>query len=425
MPTIDTRAEAFERHRRDLRAYAVRMVARPDVADDIVQDGRRLLRADAAPEAPPEVRAWLFKVVTNLAIDHLTWRPIAVAEMEALAARPAPRYEPTRGVVRTPRGGTWRCSGMPSGSWPRVAVVGAGAVGGYFGGMLARAGARVVLIGRPGHVEVWRREGLVLDSVTFLETIPVDASTGLDAAADADLVLFSVKSTDTEDVARPLARHLRPDALVVSLQNGVDNVARMRAAALDPVAAVVYVASSMPAPGRVKHAARGDLLIGDMPGRPGPRRDAELARVSAWFEAAGVPCPVAADVEADLWTKLIFNAALNAISAVAHATYGEAAAIPDSREVIRLLVDECVAVARASRVALPEVDYVRMVWTFAEAVGAVYASTSQDLERGKRTEIDALNGFVVRRGTELGVPTPVNQTLLALVKLRERQLGQP
>lgn len=107
-----------------------------------------------------------------------------------------------------------------------------------------------------------------------------------------------------------------------------------------------------------------------------------------------------------------------------HATYGEAAASPDSREVIRLLVDECVAVARASRVALPEVDYVQLVWEFAERIGAVYASTSQDLERGRRTEIDALNGYVVRRGTELGVSTPVNQTLLALVKLRERQFGR-
>ena len=171
----------------------------------------------------------------------------------------------------------------------------------------------------------------------------------------------------------------------------------------------------------MKHGGRGDLLIGDLPGRRGARRDAELTRLSAWFEAAGVPCRVSADIEADLWAKLITNAALNAISAIVHATYAEVAASPDSREVMRLLVNECVAAARASRVALPEVDYVQVVWDFAERIGAVYASTSQDLERGKRTEIDALNGFVVRRGTELGGPTPVNQTLLALVKLRERQ----
>jgi len=305
---------------------------------------------------------------------------------------------------------------------PRVAVVGAGAVGGYFGGMLARAGVPVTLIARSTHVDVWRRNGLFLDSTNFQATIPVQASTELDAARDADLVLFTVKAIDTEGAARQLARHLRAGALVISLQNGVDNVPLMRAAgSLDPVAAVVYVASSTPAPGSVKHDGRGDLLIGDLPGRLGARRDTELTRVSSWFEAAGVPCRVSADIEADLWAKLMTNAALNAISAVVHATYGEAAASPDSREVIRLLVNECVAVARASRVRLPAVDYVQLVWDFAERIGAVYASTSQDLERGKRTEIDALNGFVVRRGTELGIPTPVNQTLLALVKLREHQ----
>src|SRR5262245_8079039 len=308
-------------------------------------------------------------------------------------------------------------------SWPRVAVVGAGAVGGYFGGMLARAGAHVTLIGRPAHVDAWSRDGLFLDSVNFQERIAVASSREVAAARDAQLVLFSVKSLDTEETARELARHVRGDALVVSLQNGVDNVERMRAvAALDPIAAVVYVASSMPAAGHVKHGGRGDLLIGDLPGRLDPVRPDALARVSAWFEKAGVPCRVSPDIEADLWTKLILNAALNPISAAVHVTYGETVAIPEAREMIRQLVTECVAVARAGGVSLPAADYVDMVWRFAEKVGEIYASTTQDLDRGKRTEIDALNGFVVRRGAGLDVPTPVNQALVALVKLRERQL---
>jgi 2-dehydropantoate 2-reductase len=314
---------------------------------------------------------------------------------------------------------------MASASWPRVAVVGAGAVGGYFGGMLARAGAHVTLIGRPMHVDVWTREGLFLDSINFQESVPVAASIEVSASRDADLVLFSVKSLDTEETARQLARHVRGDVLVVSLQNGVDNVDRMRAvAALDPIAAVVWIASSMPAPGRVNHGGRGDLLIGDLPGRSSPAREAVLSRVSAWFEAAGVPCRVSPNIQADLWTKLITNAALNAISAVVHAPYGDTVAIPESRETIRQLVNECVAVARASGVSLPAVDDVQRVWRFAENVGQIYASTARDLERGKRTEIDSLNGFVVRRGAELGVPTPVNQSLLALVKLREAQFGR-
>ena len=101
--------------------------------------------------------------------------------------------------------------------------------------------------------------------------------------------------------------------------------------------------------------------------------------------------------------------------------YGDLVAFPESRETIRDLVNECVTVARAGGVSLPEVDFVQMVLRFAESFGHVYSSTAQDLDRRKRTEIDALNGFVVRRGVELGVPTPVNRSLFALVKLREAQ----
>lgn len=305
-------------------------------------------------------------------------------------------------------------------TWPRVAVVGAGAVGGYFGGMLARAGAPVTLIGRPVHVNVWAREGLTIDGVTVRETIPVAAATRIDAARDAELVLVCVKSPDTEDSARELAQHVPDGALVLSLQNGVDNVARMRAAAgLDPIAAVVYVAASMPAAGRIKHGGRGDLLIGDLPGRTRPPRADDLNRVAGWFEAAGVPCRVSPEIEADLWIKLITNAALNATSALLNAPYGHIVSIAESREMLRQVVGECVAVARAGGVPLPATDFVDMVWRFAQHVPHVYSSTAQDLARGKRTEIDALNGYVVRRGAELAVPTPVNQTLLTLVRLRE------
>jgi 2-dehydropantoate 2-reductase len=303
-----------------------------------------------------------------------------------------------------------------------VAVVGAGAVGGYFGGMLARAGAPVTLIGRPAHVDVWKRDGLFIDGINFKEIIRVDASTGLEDCRDAGLVLVCVKTLDTEQTARELKPHLDPDAIVMSLQNGVDNVPRMRAAAaLDPIATVVYVASTMPGPGRIKHGGRGDLIVGDLPGRTAPPRQDVIQRASSWLEAAGVPCKIAQNVEADLWTKLITNVGLNAISAVVHATYGDVVKIPEPRETVRQLVEECARVAAASGVVMPSIDLVEMTLQFAEKVGPVYSSTDQDLQRGKTTEIDALNGYIVRRGAELGVPTPVNQTLLALVRLREAQ----
>jgi 2-dehydropantoate 2-reductase len=306
-------------------------------------------------------------------------------------------------------------------TFPRVAVVGAGAVGSYFGGMLARAGAPVTLIGRSSHVDVWTREGLVIDSFRSPDPIKisVSASTEISAAADAGLVLFCVKGPDTETTARQLSAYLRDDALVISLQNGVDNVTRMRPAGVDAIAAVVYVASAMSAPGRLQHNSRGELVIGDLPGRREPARDEAIARVASWFEAAGVPCQVSPNVEADLWTKLIVNASLNPISALANLPYGETIATSESRDLIARLVLECVAVARAGNVALPEQDWVPFILSFAARLKNAYASTAQDLARGRRTEVDTLNGFLVQRGMALGVPTPANQAMLALIKLRE------
>src|ERR1700726_2591038 len=136
-------------------------------------------------------------------------------------------------------------------NWPSIAVVGAGAVGGYFGGLLARAGAPVGMIGRPAFVEAVKKSGLFLDTLHFQESVRVEASTELSAAHGAALVLFCVKTTDSAATARELAPFLAPDATLVSLQNGVDNVEQIRAAAnIDALPAAVYVAASMQAPGR-------------------------------------------------------------------------------------------------------------------------------------------------------------------------------
>src|SRR5262249_52466368 len=158
--------------------------------------------------------------------------------------------------------------GVVSGeTWPRVAVLGAGAVGCYFGGMLARAGAPVTLIGRPQHVEALERDGLWLESLSFQERVPVAASGTGQAARTAAMVLFCGKALDTEEAARSLAPHLARGALVLSLQNGVDNVERIRTAAgFDALPAVVYVAAAMTGPGRAKHSGRGDLVLGDPKG---------------------------------------------------------------------------------------------------------------------------------------------------------------
>jgi 2-dehydropantoate 2-reductase len=149
--------------------------------------------------------------------------------------------------------------------------MGAGAVGSYFGGMLARAGARVTLIARPNHVLAIRKSGLLLDTVTFKEHVAMNASTDPADVRNAQFVLFCVKTLDTENAARAIAPHLSPDSILISLQNGVDHVARIRAASgIEALPAVVYVAAALPEPGHVKHSGRGEWIVGEYAGTAPP-----------------------------------------------------------------------------------------------------------------------------------------------------------
>jgi 2-dehydropantoate 2-reductase len=310
--------------------------------------------------------------------------------------------------------------------WPRIAVLGAGAVGGYFGGMLARAGAPVTLIGRAAQAEAIARDGLAIEWADRRETISVAAATDPAAARDADVVLVCVKSSDTGAAARSLQPHLGADTAVLSLQNGVDNGQRLRAVLAQPVfATVVYVGAVNVAPGVVRHAGRGDLVLGPL--APDRARDASLVAraqsLAAMFERALVPCVVSEAIEADLWRKLAINCVYNAISAVGHADYGRILAHGPTRDLLPGIVAECVAVARADDVALDEASLLRAALEVGAAMATQISSTAQDMRRGRRTEIDALNGYVAKRGAALGVPAPINRTLHTLVKLREEAPG--
>src|SRR5215471_20979579 len=233
--------------------------------------------------------------------------------------------------------------------WPQIAVVGAGAVGGYFGGMFARAGAPIVFIGRKHFADAVNSKGLVLDKSEGQERIRAKATVDMSAVRDCPLILFSVKANDTLSTAKEMAPFVRSDATVVCLQNGVGNADQVRAAAnVAAVPAVVYVAVSVPEPGRIKHLARGDLIIG-----PPSEKTTELAVV---FERAGIPCRISENIEGELWVKLLRNCALNAISALGRARYGQIAQNPDAKKLIEHIVDEVLAVARAAGVVLPGID---------------------------------------------------------------------
>ncbi len=322
-----------------------------------------------------------------------------------------------------------------------IVVVGAGAVGSFFGALLARAGHRVTLVARPAHVQAIQAHGLQLHMGEQVQAVAMAATTDLAAVREADLVLFCVKSTDTDAVARQMAPLLPAHTVVLSLQNGVDNaqtLARHLPQAV-VVPTVVYVATAMPEPGVVKHFGRGDLVIGPLPSAPRSTKPGadhrtyndshgvtaatalqqQLQAVVDVFASAKVPVRIAADVMDALWMKLVVNCAYNAISGLSQRPYGPMAALPAIHTLMQQVVKEVVAVAHAAGqplsldAALAAMDHI------AVAMPAQLSSTAQDMARRKPSEIDHLNGFIARRGTELGVPTPVNQTLHALVKLVE------
>ena len=297
----------------------------------------------------------------------------------------------------------------------KVAVMGAGAVGCYYGGMLARAGHEVVLIARPQHVEAIKRDGLRMETTTFDEHVRLAASSEPRAVQGAKLALFCVKSTDTESAGVQIRPHLPADALVLCLQNGVDNADRLRAVLPETAvaAAVVYVATEMAGPGHVKHHGRGELVI-----EPVNSSSFSSEAVAQALIAAGVPTEVSGNVRGALWAKLILNCAYNAVSAIAQLPYGKTVQGEGVEDVMRDVVAECLAVAQAEGVQVPG-DVDAAVRKIAETMPSQYSSTAQDLARGKRSEIDYLNGLIVKRGEALGVATPANRVLWALVKLLE------
>ncbi|QXZ09707.1 ketopantoate reductase family protein [Comamonas sp. Y33R10-2] len=296
-----------------------------------------------------------------------------------------------------------------------IAVMGAGSVGCYFGALLAQAGHAVTLIGRVVHMQAINEHGLRLETATQDVYVPVATSTSADAVSGADVVLLCVKSTDTETAAAQIKPHLGAHTHVLSLQNGVDNDQRLRQVlntqlGSQPIAAaVVYVATAMAGLGHVRHFGRGELVIAPCP----------LGNVIAQqFSAANIPTQVSDAVQAALWQKLIINCVYNALSALTQQPYGWLVAQEGVPAVMQDIAHECKAVALADGVQLPaNVD--EAVATIARTMPLQLSSTAQDLARAKPTEIDHLNGYVVRRGQALGIATPANRLLQVLVQLKQ------
>lgn len=295
----------------------------------------------------------------------------------------------------------------------RILVIGAGAVGGYVGGHLAQAGREVTLMARGAHLEALQKEGLLLvepEGSLRIRTRAVECPSPLEVF---DLIIYCVKAYDLERALDQTRAHLSPTGTVISLLNGVeapDVLARVFGAHR-VVAGIAFIGAFIERPGVVRRTARAFLTLGEMDGSLTPRLEA----LKSLLEGAGIPVRLTQHIRREQWRKLVWNAGFNPLSALTGFSAQDVLKHPPLRETLILVMEEVVAVAARLGFDLGA-DTVQKQIRATEEVSEIIPSMLQDRRRGKPLESEALNGVVVRKGREVGVPTPVNLTLYALTR---------
>ena len=305
----------------------------------------------------------------------------------------------------------------------RVAVIGAGGVGGYFGARLQAAGAKVTFIQRGAHLGAMRESGLRITSplgdVALPEVVAREETEGL---GPQDVVLVCVKSGDTEAAAAAAKSLLGPDTAVISLQNGVENEDRL-AAVLGPapvMGGVAYMLSLIAAPGMIAHSGTiARILFGERDGRPSARGKAFLDVCVS----AGIDATLTQDIDSELWAKFIFLCPHNGMTALTRLPIGPIRDEPETREMLAEAAREVIAVARAREVPLAESVLETTIGRFDQVPWEMTSSMHYDVTHAKPLELDWLNGAVVRMGRALGIPTPVNQFIYTALKLHRDGSG--
>lgn len=293
-----------------------------------------------------------------------------------------------------------------------ILVFGAGAMGSFFGGLLASR-QDVLLVGRRDHMEAVQRHGLRISGKTVRLARPRTA-TRVPAAARPELVLVATKAFDTAAAMTSLRRFGR-SAVFLTLQNGLDNADIIARSASRVIAGTTSHGVTFLGPGEVRHAGIGDTTIGAW---RGVDRD-DVVRVRDVFEEAGIRTRIADDIRSDLWSKLAVNAAINPLAALAAVPNGRLVRDPDLNALLEAVAREAVAVARAEGIPLDADEVVRRTRLIARRTAGNRASMLQDLDRRRRTEVQAITGALLAAAGRAGLDAPLNRALYALVRARE------
>lgn len=305
-----------------------------------------------------------------------------------------------------------------------ILVVGAGAVGGYFGACIARSGRRVIFLVKENYINLLKEKKIRIKSVNGDFSVDAEFITDCKSAGVVDLILFCVKSYDTESAIISTIPAIGENTVIVSLQNGVDNEEKIgKIAGMEKViGGVAYIGARLLQPGIIEHSAAGRVAIGELDGTITER----VKEIGSLFENAGVPCEISRNIKTILWKKLMWNAAFNPITALTGCTIKEVMDNPLSRELVRDVMKEVSCVAKYEGVEITDSDIDDAI-RFSEGIGHVKTSMLHDIEGGKRLEIEALNGTVVKIGKTHGLNVPLNRTLyecLSLIDLKRRHKDQ-
>ena len=303
----------------------------------------------------------------------------------------------------------------------KISMIGAGAMGSLFGGKLSLAGHSVVLydVFRE-HVEKIERDGLAIEDAATGAVVVSRPAASADPASvrGSDVLVIFVKSTATEQAAAEFAPLAKKDAIVLTLQNGLGNEAiLLRHFGKERTAAgVTSQGATFLGPGRIRHAGKGPTHIAMSDGRSN-----RLHGLAEALGAAGFETHVEKDVKGLVWSKLVINVGINALTAITAQPNGKLLESEDIKAIMADLVTEAVTVARARGIAFTYEDPLATVYDVARKTGANRSSMLQDFDKGRETEIDFMNGAIVREAAELGIPAPVNATITRLIKTLERE----
>jgi 2-dehydropantoate 2-reductase len=300
----------------------------------------------------------------------------------------------------------------------RVVIFGTGGIGGYYGALLAKASEDVVFVARGAHLQALNSHGLRVKTADTESTVRVTAVGNTDAVGPVDLVLFCVKSYDTDTAAASLGPLMTPQTLVLTLQNGLDNVETIAAVVGWEAVLVgsVYVALQLVAPGVIVHSGgEGKIVFGELAGGPTDR----TRRIAEVFQRAGILHEVSTDMPRLLWEKFLFITGVGGVTAMARSGIGPPLTSAEGQHLLTASCAEVDAVARAEGIQLGA-DAVLRILTQAESLAPQWQSSmARDLGVGRRLEVEALSGAVVRRGRKYDIPTPVHQAIWACLAVHQ------